>query len=82
MKAFLLTSTAVADNVQIHTHMCYSDFNDIFEAIKRKDADVVSIESSRSSLELLTIFKEFDYTNEIGQGLYNIQYDVVLKLIT
>jgi len=70
--AFLITSTGVRDDTQIHTHMCYSDFNDIFPSIKAMDADVISIESSRSDLKLLKAFRDFEYVNDIGPGLYDI----------
>nr|CAG8441946.1 2899_t:CDS:2 [Entrophospora candida]CAG8652435.1 4572_t:CDS:2 [Entrophospora candida] len=70
--AFLLSSTGVDDSTQIHTHMCYSDFNDIFEAIQRLDADVITIENSRSDLKLLNAFDKHGYTNEIGPGLYDV----------
>jgi 5-methyltetrahydropteroyltriglutamate--homocysteine methyltransferase len=62
----------VRDETQIHTHMCYSEFNDIFEAIADMDADVISIEASRSKMELLQAFDDFDYPNEIGPGVYDI----------
>ncbi|KAJ3342661.1 methionine-synthesizing 5- methyltetrahydropteroyltriglutamate--homocysteine methyltransferase [Gonapodya sp. JEL0774] len=71
-KAFLLASTGVRDETQIHTHMCYSDFNDIFETIKRLDADVITIENSKSDLKLLDAFEKYAYTNGIGPGLYDI----------
>jgi 5-methyltetrahydropteroyltriglutamate--homocysteine methyltransferase len=70
--AFLLSSTGVEDVTQIHTHMCYSDFNDIFPAIKRMDADVITIENSKSDLKLLSAFEQHSYVNEIGPGLYDI----------
>ncbi|MCF7803351.1 MAG: 5-methyltetrahydropteroyltriglutamate--homocysteine S-methyltransferase [Candidatus Marinimicrobia bacterium] len=70
--AFKLASSGVKDTTQIHTHMCYSEFNDIMEAIARMDADVLSVESSRSRMELLDVFKDFDYPNEIGPGVYDI----------
>ncbi|RKP06943.1 cobalamin-independent synthase [Thamnocephalis sphaerospora] len=70
--AFLLSSTGVSDATQIHTHMCYSDFNDIFSAIKRMDADVITIENSRSDLKLLSAFEQHSYTNWIGPGIYDI----------
>ena len=60
------------DETQIHTHMCYSEFNDIIEAIAAMDADVVSIEASRSKMELLNAFARFQYPNEIGPGIYDI----------
>jgi 5-methyltetrahydropteroyltriglutamate--homocysteine methyltransferase len=70
--AFLLASTGVKDGTQIHTHMCYSEFNDIMPAIAALDADVISIETSRSDMELLQVFQEFTYPNEIGPGVYDI----------
>ncbi|AJY45453.1 5-methyltetrahydropteroyltriglutamate--homocysteine S-methyltransferase [Martelella endophytica] len=70
--AFRLTASGVADETQIHTHMCYSEFNDIIEAIAAMDADVISIETSRSKMELLDAFTAFDYPNEIGPGVYDI----------
>jgi len=70
--AFRLASTGVADATQIHTHMCYSEFNDIIEAIARMDADVISIECSRSRMELLDAFRRVRYPNEIGPGVYDI----------
>ncbi len=70
--AFLLASTGVADATQIHTHMCYAEFNDIMEAIARLDADVISIECSRSRMELLDAFERTRYPNEIGPGVYDI----------
>lgn len=69
---FKLASSGVEDSTQIHTHMCYSEFNDIIEAIAAMDADVISIESSRSRMELLDAFVDFDYPNEIGPGVYDI----------
>ncbi|KAI0244629.1 methionine-synthesizing 5- methyltetrahydropteroyltriglutamate--homocysteine methyltransferase [Massospora cicadina] len=70
--AFLLASTGVQDNTQIHTHMCYSDFNDIFNSIKGMDADVLTIENSKSDLKLLSAFEVHSYTNQIGPGVYDI----------
>lgn len=70
--AFRLSTAGVADETQIHTHMCYSEFNDILEAIARMDADVITIETSRSQMELLDAFSEFAYPNEIGPGVYDI----------
>ncbi|WP_174802157.1 5-methyltetrahydropteroyltriglutamate--homocysteine S-methyltransferase [Martelella limonii] len=72
VNAFRLTASGVADETQIHTHMCYSEFNDIIEAIAAMDADVISIETSRSKMELLDAFTGFDYPNEIGPGVYDI----------
>ncbi len=70
--AFRLASSGVRDRTQIHTHMCYSEFNDIMEAIVRMDADVISIECSRSRMELLDAFHRVRYPNEIGPGVYDI----------
>jgi 5-methyltetrahydropteroyltriglutamate--homocysteine methyltransferase len=70
--AFRLATGGVADRTQIHTHMCYADFNDIIEAIAELDADVISIEASRSGVELLGAFVDFKYPNEIGPGVYDI----------
>lgn len=72
VNAFRIASTGVQDRTQIHTHMCYSEFNDIIEHIARLDADVISIETSRSRMELLDAFVEFEYPNEIGPGVYDI----------
>ncbi len=72
VESFRLASSSVADSTQIHTHMCYSFFNDIMPWIARMDADVISIEASRSKMKLLTAFKDFDYPNEIGPGVYDI----------
>jgi 5-methyltetrahydropteroyltriglutamate--homocysteine methyltransferase len=70
--AFRLVTSGVSDETQIHTHMCYSEFNDILDSIAEMDADVISIESSRSKMELLEAFRVFDYPNEIGPGVYDI----------
>lgn len=70
--AFLLATTGVRNATQIHTHMCYSDFQDIFPAIQRMDADVLSIENSRSDLKLLSTFDQHAYANWIGPGVYDI----------
>src|SRR5258706_485582 len=70
--AFKLSAAAAADETQIHTHMCYSEFNDILPAIAAMDADVITIETSRSKMELLDGFGEFSYPNEIGPGVYDI----------
>ena len=72
INAFRLASSVVRDETQIHTHMCYSEFNDIIEAIVALDADVISIEASRSNMELLDAFARFHYPNEIGPGIYDI----------
>jgi 5-methyltetrahydropteroyltriglutamate--homocysteine methyltransferase len=70
--AFCLSASGVKDKTQIHTHMCYSEFNDIIEAIAALDADVISIEASRSDMELLRAFAHFRYPNHIGPGVYDI----------
>jgi 5-methyltetrahydropteroyltriglutamate--homocysteine methyltransferase len=70
--AFRLATAGVADRTQIHTHMCYCEFNDIIEAIAELDADVISIESSRSEMELLEAFRSFKYPNEVGPGIWDI----------
>ncbi|MFW6062105.1 MAG: 5-methyltetrahydropteroyltriglutamate--homocysteine S-methyltransferase, partial [Planctomycetota bacterium] len=70
--AFRLATSGVADATQVHTHMCYAEFNDIIGAIARMDADVISIEASRSRMELLEAFREFDYPNDIGPGVWDI----------
>ncbi|HBF33597.1 TPA: 5-methyltetrahydropteroyltriglutamate--homocysteine S-methyltransferase [Candidatus Sumerlaeota bacterium] len=70
--AFRLTSSGVEDKTQIHSHMCYSEFNKIIRSIAEMDADVISIEASRSKMELLEAFQQFDYPNEIGPGVYDI----------
>ena len=69
---FRVASSVVDDATQIHTHMCYSEFNDVIDAIAAMDADVISIEASRSKMELLEAFDRFDYPNEIGPGVYDI----------
>ncbi len=70
--AFRVAASGVADATQIHTHMCYSEFNDILPAIAAMDADVITIETSRSDMELLRGFGDFNYPNEIGPGVYDI----------
>ncbi len=72
VKAFRVASSSVKDKTQIHTHMCYSEFNDIIQNIADMDADVITIECSRSQMELLDAFAEFKYPNEIGPGVYDI----------
>ena len=72
VECFRLCQSTVKDSTQIHTHMCYSQFNDIIAAIADMDADVISIETSRSKMELLDVFKQFKYPNEIGPGVYDI----------
>lgn len=70
--AFRLNAAVARDETQIHTHMCYCEFNDIMDAITAMDADVITIETSRSDMELLETFDTFDYPNEIGPGVYDI----------
>jgi 5-methyltetrahydropteroyltriglutamate--homocysteine methyltransferase len=72
VNCFRISANGVGDDTQIHTHMCYSEFNDIIEAIAAMDADVITIETSRSDMELLDVFNAFDYPNEIGPGVYDI----------
>ena len=72
VESFRITANGVADETQIHTHMCYSEFNDIIAAITDMDADVITIETSRSDMELLDAFDNFNYPNEIGPGVYEI----------
>jgi 5-methyltetrahydropteroyltriglutamate--homocysteine methyltransferase len=72
VEAFRLSASGVRDETQIHTHMCYSEFNDVIQAIAAMDADVITIETSRSDMELLEAFKAFDYPNDIGPGVYDI----------
>jgi 5-methyltetrahydropteroyltriglutamate--homocysteine methyltransferase len=69
---FKLATSGVKDETQLHTHMCYSEFNDIVEWIAKMDADVISIEASRSKMELLKAFKRFNYPNDVGPGIYDI----------
>lgn len=71
-EAFRLCASGVRDETQIHTHMCYSEFNDVIESIAAMDADVITIETSRSDMELLEAFERFDYPNDIGPGVYDI----------
>ncbi|MBE0439150.1 MAG: 5-methyltetrahydropteroyltriglutamate--homocysteine S-methyltransferase [Gammaproteobacteria bacterium] len=70
--SFKISANGVSDSTQIHTHMCYSEFNDIIDAIANMDADVITIETSRSDMELLDVFNEFNYPNDIGPGVYDI----------
>lgn len=72
VSAFRLASAGVKDETQIHTHMCYAEFNDIMPSIAAMDADVITIETSRSNMELLDAFDAFDYPNGIGPGVYDI----------
>jgi 5-methyltetrahydropteroyltriglutamate--homocysteine methyltransferase len=74
---FRLATSGVRDDTQIHTHMCYSEFNDIIAAIAELDADVISIETARSRMELLSAFERFAYPNGIGPGVYDIHSPAV-----
>jgi 5-methyltetrahydropteroyltriglutamate--homocysteine methyltransferase len=71
-RAFRISASGVANATQIHTHMCYAEFNDILPEIAAMDADVITIETSRSDMELLRGFGDFKYPNEIGPGVYDI----------
>ncbi|MQA91676.1 MAG: 5-methyltetrahydropteroyltriglutamate--homocysteine S-methyltransferase [Gemmatimonas sp.] len=75
--AFRLASAGVDDDVQIHTHMCYAEFGEIIGAIAAMDADVISMESSRSRMELLGVFRDHAYPNDIGPGVYDIHSPLV-----
>jgi 5-methyltetrahydropteroyltriglutamate--homocysteine methyltransferase len=87
VRAFRLTAAGVSDQTQIHTHMCYAEFNDILPWIAAMDADVITIETSRSDMELLDGFGKFAYPNDIGPGVYDIhapripQVDDMLRLL-
>jgi 5-methyltetrahydropteroyltriglutamate--homocysteine methyltransferase len=70
--AFRLATAGVSDATQIHTHMCYSEFNDVIPTVARMDADAISIENARSGSELLGAFRNYTYPNEIGPGVYDI----------
>ncbi|MBU0838780.1 MAG: 5-methyltetrahydropteroyltriglutamate--homocysteine S-methyltransferase, partial [Gammaproteobacteria bacterium] len=72
VEAFRLCASGVRDETQIHTHMCYSEFNDVIESIAAMDADVITIETSRSDMQLLQAFEAFAYPNDIGPGVYDI----------
>jgi 5-methyltetrahydropteroyltriglutamate--homocysteine methyltransferase len=72
VESFRITANGVRDETQIHTHMCYSEFNDIIASIAEMDADVITIETSRSDMELLDAFNDFEYPNQIGPGVYDI----------
>lgn len=72
VRSFRVSSSNVEDDTQIHTHMCYSEFNDIIQDIAAMDADVITIETSRSQMELLDAFADFKYPNDIGPGVYDI----------
>ncbi len=77
--SFRLSAAGVEDATQIHTHMCYAEFNDIMQSIADMDADVISIETSRSAMELLQAFVDFKYPNQIGPGVYDIHSPRVPK---
>ena len=85
--SYRIAANGVADETQIHTHMCYSEFNDIIASIAQMDADVITIETSRSDMELLQAFDKFSYPNDIGPGVYDIhspnipQTDEIVDLI-
>jgi len=72
VECFHLAASSVQDETQIHTHMCYSEFNDIIQSIAELDADVISIEAARSHMELLKSFAQFQYPNDLGPGIYDI----------
>ncbi len=72
VRAFRISAASATAETQIHTHMCYSEFNDIIESVANLDADVITIETSRSDMELLKAFDDFAYPNEIGPGVYDI----------
>jgi 5-methyltetrahydropteroyltriglutamate--homocysteine methyltransferase len=72
IESFRIAANGVRDETQIHTHMCYSEFNDIIASIAGMDADVITIETSRSDMKLLDAFEHFDYPNQIGPGVYDI----------
>jgi 5-methyltetrahydropteroyltriglutamate--homocysteine methyltransferase len=72
VRAFQVSAAGVRDDTQIHTHMCYSEFNDMLPAIAELDADVITMETSRSQMELLEAFADFQYPNQIGPGVYDI----------
>jgi 5-methyltetrahydropteroyltriglutamate--homocysteine methyltransferase len=80
VKSFRLAVGVAADATQIHTHMCYAEFNDIIQAIAAMDADVITIETSRSQMELLDAFSDFNYPNDIGPGVYDIHSPRVPKV--
>src|SRR5690606_25677988 len=72
VEGFRITANGVRDETQIHTHMCYAECNDIISSIADMDAGVITIETSRSDMELLEAFENFQYPNEIGPGVYDI----------
>lgn len=77
VRAFRLSASGVKPSTQIHTHMCYSDFNEIIDSIAAMDADVISIENSRSAGELLQAFDQFQYPRGIGPGVYDVHSERV-----
>ena len=87
-RAFRISASGIADTTQLHTHMCYAEFNDILPGIASMDADVITIETSRSDMELLEAFEAFEYPNDIGPGVYDIHSprvpgtDEMVKLMT
>jgi 5-methyltetrahydropteroyltriglutamate--homocysteine methyltransferase len=82
VNAFRISASGVQDETQIHTHMCYSEFNDIINAIADLDADVITIETSRSDGELLQAFENFNYPNDIGPGVYDIHSPNIPEVTT
>jgi 5-methyltetrahydropteroyltriglutamate--homocysteine methyltransferase len=72
VKAFKLTTSGTKDHTQIHTHMCYCQFEDVLPSIAALDADVISMETARSRMEMLQAFREHGYPNEIGPGVFDI----------
>jgi 5-methyltetrahydropteroyltriglutamate--homocysteine methyltransferase len=72
VECFRLAVSGVRDDTQVHTHMCYAEFNEIIQAIADLDADVISLEASRSRMELLEAFRAFSYPNDVGPGVYDI----------
>ena len=77
VRAFRHATAVAPDDCQVHTHMCYSEFNDIIESIAALDADVITIETTRSNMQLLDAFADFDYPNEIGPGIWDIHSPLV-----
>jgi len=80
VECFKITSSGVKDETQIHTHMCYAEFNDIINAIGEMDADVISFEASRSNMQLLKAFANYHYPNDIGPGIYDIHSPNIPKV--
>jgi len=77
--SFRISSSGIEDSTQIHTHMCYCEFNDIMDSIADMDADVISIETSRSAMDLLDAFVDYNYPNQMGPGVYDIHSPRVPK---